>query len=137
MNTLFPYLATLFGSVLTGLLTYRAATGANRATAAAAAAASQAVTDLARQEAYNQGAAFYQKTIDEQSKQIDRLRKDLDTAHVRLESLNSGLTDARREAHMIADELRSLRLAILHPSATLPGLKALAQGPSSNGVGPL
>lgn len=47
------------------------------------------------------------------------------------------LRACRTEAHALADELRNLRLAILHPAATLDGLRALVRsgnGPGDNGA---
>jgi hypothetical protein len=48
------------------------------------------------------------------------------------------LRTCRAEAHALADELRALRLAILHPAATIDGLRELVRtghGYGENGTG--
>jgi chromosome segregation ATPase len=47
------------------------------------------------------------------------------------------LRACRQEAHALADEIRQLRLAILHPAATIDGLRELVRaghGGGENGV---
>ncbi len=43
------------------------------------------------------------------------------------------LRACRSEAHALADELRQLRLAILHPAATIDGLRELVRAGHSGG----
>jgi hypothetical protein len=50
------------------------------------------------------------------------------------------LRTCRSEAHALADELRALRLAIMHPAATIDGLRELVRtgynrGGGENGTG--
>lgn len=46
------------------------------------------------------------------------------------------LRQVRAEAHYLAEELRSLRLAILHPAASIDGLRELVRsGHGENGSG--
>lgn len=57
----------------------------------------------------------------------ERLKKDADEAHAEVAEVRRELRSVRAEAHALADELRALRLAILHPTATIDGLRSLVQ----------
>lgn len=66
------------------------------------------------------------------------LRQNREESRVEVAALRAELGDVRREAHALADELRNLRLAVMHPNATIDGLRELVRAgrpPGENGFG--
>lgn len=62
---------------------------------------------------------------------VEEFKKDATEARAELRA-------CRREAHALADELRRLRLAIMHPDASIDGLRELVRagnGGNENGHG--
>lgn len=65
-------------------------------------------------------------------------REWVDEFKVEATEARAELRACRSEAHALADELRQLRLAILHPAATIDGLRELVRaghGGGENGTG--
>jgi hypothetical protein len=64
------------------------------------------------------------------------LRQTRDESRTEVAALRADLRRCATEAHAIADELRNLRLAIMHPAATIDGLRELVKAggpPAGNG----
>lgn len=61
------------------------------------------------------------------------VQADATAARQEAAAVRRELAEVRAEAHALALELRRLRLAILAPSASIDGLRALVNPPGANG----
>lgn len=71
-------------------------------------------------------------------KWVAEFEKEAHEARAEAREARAEVRACRAEAHALADELRSLRLAILHPAATIDGLRELVRAgrsPGENGTG--
>lgn len=61
------------------------------------------------------------------------LRQNREESQVEVRALRDDLRRCAHEAHALADELRSLRLAIMRPEATIDGLRELVRAGTDGG----
>lgn len=66
----------------------------------------------------------------------DEFKQEAIEARAETATLRAEVRRCANEAHALADELRSLRMAIMHPSASIDGLRELVRtGQGENGFG--
>lgn len=71
-------------------------------------------------------------------KWVADFEKEATEARAEARQAREEVRTCRQEAHALADELRQLRLAILHPNASIDGLRELVRAgrpPGENGYG--